>query len=726
MIYFFFFLQSPYAVLQLTDQAYYRNWGIAISHGDLLGTHAFEQGPFYAYLLGLFYSIGLSDKVIIVIQMLLGATLAPLIYSSALKLQLKPAVAIIAGLLTACYGPLVYHEAMIMKSWLSPLCTTLALWATLNFLSTQKLRWLALTGISTGIVCLSRENHLLMLFPVVVFLYLNRVQYAPIPLWKAVSLPVVCTALIHTAGHDQKLHRAHEFVLVTSGGGEVLYMAHGPFAQANYNPPPFIRPNPYYEHEDFRKEAARRNNQQMTRSESSKYWSSEAVAQIKSDPLRAMQLTFWKGFNLINNYEVPDNQNFLVTQTFIPLLYLLPRFAWLLGFALLGLVMVRDQLKLHLLPIGLILVHVVTILIFYNFDRFRIGLTPILAIYAGLGLFTLYSGWRSKDFAHLSKRGLIYASLLVATGSVISLLPPHGVSLSGALDTEVLSENLQEMSQMGAYRAEAERLVANHPDDVAGWVMLAKAQYTLSQFEEANLAADKGLKISAAHPELLEVKADALTGLRRTEEAISMLNELISKHPDYLSAYVRLAVLQREDYETVAAINTLDLALEREPRNASLWFNKGNIAALHCFNSSLYGEDQHEQMCEEAEQAFEKALQLDPQNGQIQLKVTDYYLRTGDTEKTLNTLTTGMKTHPELDDYQGVLLEVLRQQGTSYTAEQQQQLASACNVYLTTMLKGPMQGLTREFLQEILQICQEHKITTLATELQQFQGNMAD
>ncbi|MAT16213.1 MAG: hypothetical protein CMJ46_13195 [Planctomyces sp.] len=730
IVYFLFFLNSPFAVLQLTDQAYYRNWGIAISHGDLLGNQAYEQGPAYAWWLGLLYTLGFSDTAVIVLQLFLGATLAALIYSSAIRLKLKPAAAIAAGVMTALYGPLMYHEAMIMKSWLSPLCTSLVLTGTLHFIGSKKVRWLWLTGIAIGIVSLSRENHLLMIFPVIACLWLWRKDYAPVASWKAMAIPVVALCLTIAPATIRNYLVAHEFVLVTAGGGEVMYMAHGPYAKANYNPPPFIRPNPYFEHEDFRKEAARQTGRPLSRSESSRYWSNEATKTITSDPLNAASLTFWKGFNLVNNFEVPDNQNFLITRDHIPLLYVLPRFSWYFGLAIFGLWLARRDWRMHILPVGLILVHVVTILIFYNFDRFRIGLVPVMTIYAGSGLIALYEYWKefrsteNTETRPAFRRRLIAGIVIVTLGTVISLLPPHDVNASFYRGLAQESAQLEEMARVGEARDLARDAVDNFPQQPQGWLMLAQTEYTLSQFEEAKRAADTGIALSPSEQELLallDVKVDALIGLRETEEAEEVLKSTINEYPNHLSAYVKLATLQVEKYETKAAIDTLDRALARNDRNTGLWFNRGNIAALHCFSPKLYGEANAATMCAMAEESFRRAVELNPKDARILVKLTDYQLRSGDIEAALDSLQQGIELRPDAKEYAPLFPEALRQMGARFSEEEQQRFLAIVKEFYEQMAASRDPELAPELIDRLLPVARELKLDSLAADLQKIQ-----
>ena len=52
LLYFLWFLSSPLHGYYFADHLYYRNWGMQIASGDWFGLEVFEQGPLYAYLLG--------------------------------------------------------------------------------------------------------------------------------------------------------------------------------------------------------------------------------------------------------------------------------------------------------------------------------------------------------------------------------------------------------------------------------------------------------------------------------------------------------------------------------------------------------------------------------------------------------------------------------------------------------------------------------------------------
>ncbi len=109
------------------DPGFYYNWGKEIASGDWLGKGAFVQSPLYAYLLGfLMMLIGTSVGRILVFQSLVGTGTVLLTYVLGRRL-FGHWHGLLAGLLIALYGPFLFFEGMVMKTFLSPFLTVLLL-----------------------------------------------------------------------------------------------------------------------------------------------------------------------------------------------------------------------------------------------------------------------------------------------------------------------------------------------------------------------------------------------------------------------------------------------------------------------------------------------------------------------------------------------------------------------------------------------------------------------
>src|SRR5882724_8503542 len=113
------YFASALAGQSRADQGYYRDWAIQIAGGDLLGRAVFEQGPLYAYGLALVYRVfGARDEPALALQLAAGVATSALAYACARRL-VSARGALFAGLACAAFGPLVFYECMVMKTFLS-------------------------------------------------------------------------------------------------------------------------------------------------------------------------------------------------------------------------------------------------------------------------------------------------------------------------------------------------------------------------------------------------------------------------------------------------------------------------------------------------------------------------------------------------------------------------------------------------------------------------------
>jgi len=242
-VYFFQYLPTPLNGELRVDHAYYFEWAKQIFAGDWLGREVFEMSPLYPYLLaGMMHLTGVKLNWLIVTQLLAGAGSCTLAYSCASRLFDKR-TAILAGVVAAAYGPQIFYECMIMKEFLSPIFTIIATYAALRYAEgPHRIRWLCMTGFAIGLACLIRENHILLLVPIALWIGTNAgtqtlsVRTRLLHTMTVVSMTVVSmtvvsmtlSCLIPTAVRNYAVSAT--VVAVTTGGGEVFYMAHGRMA----------------------------------------------------------------------------------------------------------------------------------------------------------------------------------------------------------------------------------------------------------------------------------------------------------------------------------------------------------------------------------------------------------------------------------------------------------------------------------------------------------------
>jgi tetratricopeptide (TPR) repeat protein len=371
-----------------------------------------------------YWLIGARDGWVLALQLLVGATTPVWLFLGGKRL-FGERIAFWAGLFTAVYGPLAYYECMVMKTFLLPWLVAIALYAGLRYREGLGSGWLGLAGVAIGLMCLVQESHALLGLPLALWVWdvgreagCSRLRTVANVAWLtlAVVMPVVPCAI-------RNYMVCGEPVLVTVGGGEVFYIAHGPDAEAVYSPPPFVTADASQEHRDFVAEAERRTGRRLTRQQSSRYWFREAWRYAVAHPWRELVLTVQKANVLFKDFEVPDSASFAETRRLVPLLYVMPTFGWFAWLGFLGVLVCLKSVRRFQLPLGMAAVLVLSVLLTYNFGRFRIALVPLWMLLAAQGLAWIGSAWRRRA-EPLTALALVGAVLFVALATLWSFVPP--------------------------------------------------------------------------------------------------------------------------------------------------------------------------------------------------------------------------------------------------------------------------------------------------------------
>ncbi len=545
------------------DPLYYVEWGRRVAGGAWLGDQVFEQSPLYPYLLGAFFSLfGDGEGGLLLLRLLqLAAGVAGCVGIQLLARQAFDArVGLVAGLLAAAYGPFLFYEAMVMKSFLTYLLSTLALWALLRYRGAGR-GWLLLCGVAVGLTALVRANALL-LAPVLALWVLwrwRRRGMRQVLGLAALLLLGTLLALLPATAHN--LAVSGEWVLITSGAGEVFYIGNHPGANGAYLPPPFVRPSPAWEHEDFRAEASRRSGTAMSRAQASRYWFRQGLEAIRSDPGRWVRLELRKLALFWNARELPDNYSYDLFARHAGLLRLALSFGWIAPLGLVGMLLTwrrwREVLPLYLL----LLVHLLGVLLFFNFSRFRLPAVPVLLVFAGAALVSAWDGWRQG-------RPLRAAAIL---GGALLLALPLQADLTSARDAPGQEEVLEGFAYLDQGRAGLaeerfsrardamqafHRRAGSTPGRELGSACfgLGSARLRDGRPAEAVEALTCAVRLAPQDPKPLETLAEALLASGRDQEAEQALARAVELGPGGFAPYFDLANLMFQRGDAGAAL----------------------------------------------------------------------------------------------------------------------------------------------------------------------------
>ena len=384
------------------DPLYYHDWGLRIAHGEILGEGTYEMTPLYAYGLGgLFALFGPGLLAPRLLQALLGSLTCAVTALLGCRIFARTE-GILAGLTMAAYGPALFHETQIMKTVLTMALST-ATAAALYFSRGAHAGALAAAGLLLGLTALAQEN-INVILP---FLLVWIARMAPPGRRIACGAALLSAYLVAVAPATLRNYIVSgDLVLITTGGGEVFYTGNNELASGKYSPPAFVRPDPFFEHEDFRSEAARRLGVppgSVSRKASDAFWWKEGLRFITGNPGAYVVLLWDKLATYFTDYERPDNYAYDNFAAFLPVLRLpLPRFGWVAPFALLGMALVARR-WLELLPLYLTMgAYLLSALLFFTQSRYRMPMIPLFCLFAAHAASWLAHATMARRLASLS------------------------------------------------------------------------------------------------------------------------------------------------------------------------------------------------------------------------------------------------------------------------------------------------------------------------------------
>ena len=648
---------------QELDPGFYFNWAKEIAAGQLIGHEPFVQSPLYAYLLAAFIRIfGTGLTPILVAQSIVGVGTTFLTYIAGRR-YFGPRHGLLAAFLLALYAPFIFYEGMVMKTFLSPFLTILLV--LLLHRAREKSRALdaapiggrstagafALAGLVFGLLTLDRDNFIILLPPLMMLAFVlaggrgRRGGRAAAAFALGAAIAIVPVTLRNYAV-------SHEFVLLTTGGGEVFYIGNNPDANGLYVPPPFVRPDPKYEHADFVARASEISGRDLTPMQSSWFWLRQGLGFIADQPLQWVHLLWMKFARFWNWYELPDNIDYAVMQWFSPILdhldtsfpppgmptlavpttvgwlplrlHLYSVFGLLAPLGILGLLRSRarwrELLPLHLLLFG----YMGTVMLFFNFSRFRVPVVPILALFASEGLMALGAfarrGWelavafagRTADLTG-RLRALVPDSTAAVNGSVffaallfVNVEYPRGVvpAIEQALSigNAYYADGRPEEARQSYYRGMV--LLGEGPEGPAGDELLkgfgpgVTRAALLKELEIESVARGpefKGIHVGIHHGLgiALVLQAQALLDQGKRGEAMGLLGRAVDQFhealrlaPSYLLSHRKLARAYELKGDTAQAVDWLRKAVDLWPEDmqarlelAELLYNTGDYDA---------------------------------------------------------------------------------------------------------------------------------------------------
>ena len=414
----------------LGDAQSFDIWAREISQGSWLGSEVFFQAPLYPYFLAIIYSVfGHSLIIVMLIQIILGSASCVLIAKAGESFFSKPA-GMLSGFFLAIYPPAIFFDCMIQKESLALFFMAFILFILGKTTDRVNIRRMFLLGAALGLLCLLRENALILMpiIPVWLFIQFGRNQKKrDLIIWIASFILGMVIILLPVGVRNRVV--GNEFVLTTTNFGFNFYIGNNREAAGTYVPVVQGHGDWKFERQDAADAAEKAAGHKLNPSEVSRYWLQKAISEIKSDPVSWIRLIFKKWLLVWNFVEIGDAESIYAHEDWSFILrslgYLL-HFGVICPLAILGLYLTKEEFKKTWHLFLILTSYAASISLFFVFARFRHPMTVIIILYAAAGLVCSVDFIQKKKFVKV----FIGLCLLIISGVIVNwkMLPRENFS----------------------------------------------------------------------------------------------------------------------------------------------------------------------------------------------------------------------------------------------------------------------------------------------------------
>ncbi|SIO65738.1 4-amino-4-deoxy-L-arabinose transferase [Singulisphaera sp. GP187] len=379
----------PIGRIPWVDEGAYWTRAVEIFEGRWLPDRPFYQDPLFPYALAVLMK--LVGPGIAQLRIALGClgSLTPVVVFLAGRRGLGRTEGVVAGLVVAAYGPLIFTDGLLEKEGLAALLAALALAIaayTAGALGRVQVLGMAVGGWVWGLISLLRANAMVV-GPLGAAWAAGLGERPRRGVVLALGFALgFALALVPPVAINASVRRPPELLVTTWQSGANFYIGNGPGATGTYWAPDFVEANPLHEADDFAAEASLRSGRSLTPGQVSRFWFGRGLARWREAPVASLRLLAKKFGLLLSHFEVPDNQD----REFVQLVAA-PRLAWgILGFgwlapwAALGLVRADRSAFWRLLAMTTV-AGLVSTAAFFVVGRYRIPWVPGLALLGAAG-----------------------------------------------------------------------------------------------------------------------------------------------------------------------------------------------------------------------------------------------------------------------------------------------------------------------------------------------------
>ena len=549
------------------DALHYHRWALDLLDDRGLARELIFMHPTYPYALALLYSVtGPHPIAAAIAQCFLGALSSCALAALVARRFESRQTGLVAGLGLAVYGPLVVGDSLLETTAVS----IALLLGALLLVDTLRPQKLIAAGALFALAALARGN-LLVCLPAVLALVLFTPRIERAARARLVAAFFAGMLVVHVGLGARNYAVTGTFAMSTSNLGPTLYLSHHPSATTGgQEPPAFVRPDPRFELDDWRREAARDLGRVPTITENDRYWRRRTWAAIAADPGHEALLFARKIGLAFGAAELADNYSlsYLASLTPVGVLPLLG-FSVALGFGVVGaFVRLRDYRKMA--PFyGFCALYPLSLGLLYVSSRFRVPMAPFVVAFAAAGVIAVWEWARARQTSRLLA-ALVATSAVVMLSRLATAGAPPPLERAQALNSHgLLLLEAGRPRDARALLAESARLDEKR---LATWLNLALANAQIPDFRGALEAARRAEALDPSSAEAASQEGVALTELGDEVGAEAALRRAVALAPEAVEPRLNLATWLGQRHRLVDAKGELEAVLARAPRHEGARF----------------------------------------------------------------------------------------------------------------------------------------------------------
>ncbi|MBN1885434.1 MAG: glycosyltransferase family 39 protein [Candidatus Krumholzibacteriota bacterium] len=392
---------NPLAADLVLDAAGYDRWARVLVWGGELPATRLMQAPLYPWFVSIVYRIfGPSPTAVRVVQAILGTASVGFTVTIARRLLGSSAAGILAGLLMACYLPLVFYEGVLVPATLVVFLNLLfVLLLTTESGPPPRVRLLA-AGLVLGFSVVAKPVALLLLPFALLHLRfggggpgnVNARSEAPRRPGRGLSAraAVFAAGLVFGASPlaIRNLAVTGDFIPLTTGGGINFYIGNNAGANGFYAVPDWdgrsLGATPGEQCERMYEVAAAVTGRPVSHAEMSNFWRDRGLDWARGNPGAWAALAWQKTLFFWNRYERANVESIAFHRRFPGIVAArLPGWGVAAPLAILGIFLTAGRWRRLWLLYGLVGAYFAAAVIFYVLARYRLPAVPALAAFAG-------------------------------------------------------------------------------------------------------------------------------------------------------------------------------------------------------------------------------------------------------------------------------------------------------------------------------------------------------